>query len=92
MQGELDVRRSLLGSYSDALAARYDYETQSVREEAYRRALDVARAQYEARTIKPVDLLQQENNYINVMYQFVQSKYGFMLRRKILDVYTQEIR
>lgn len=90
-QGHIDLRSSLLQSYSDALAAEYDYETQAVRENAYRRALDVARAQYQQRTIKPVDMLQQENNYINVMYQFVQSKYGFMLRRKILDVYTQEI-
>jgi outer membrane protein len=90
-QGEMDVRRSLIQSYSDALAAQNDYQTQTVRENAYRRALDVARAQYNAHTIKPVDMLQQENNYINVMYQFVQSKYGFMLRRKILDVYTREL-
>ena len=91
MQGEMDVRRSLIQNYSDALSAQHDYETQTVRENAYLRALEVARAQYTAHTIKPVDLLQQENNYINVMYQFVQSKYGFLLRRKILDVYTREI-
>jgi outer membrane protein len=90
-QGVIDVRRSLIGSYSDALAAQYDYQTQAEREGAYRSALEVARAQYDARTIKPVDLLRQENDYINVMYQFVQSKYGFLLRRKILDVYTQEL-
>jgi hypothetical protein len=31
--------------------------------------------------------LQQQNNYINVLNDYIQSKYGFMLKRKVLDVY-----
>lgn len=90
LQGEIDVRRSLLRSYSDAVSARNDYSTQAVRENAYRLSLEASRAQYAAGTIKATELLQQENNYINVMYQFVQSKYDFMLRRRMLDVYMGE--
>lgn len=89
-QGELDLRNTLLRSYSDAVSAAGDYNTLKVRENAYRRSVEAYRVQYAAGTIKPVDLLQQENDYINIMYQFVQSKYGFLLQRRILDVYMDE--
>ncbi len=90
LQGESDVRESLLLSYSNAVAAQNDYQTALIREDAYRQSLDAARAQYAARALKPVDLLQQENNYINVLYNLIQSKYSFLLRRRILDVYMGE--
>ena len=38
-------------------------------------------------TVTSVDLLQQQNNYINYLTDFVRSKYSFILERKILDVY-----
>lgn len=86
-QGELDVRQTLLRSYSSAISAKNGYETSEVRETAYRHSLEASRAQYAEGAIKAVELLQQENNYINVMYEFVQNKYSLMLQKGILDVY-----
>ncbi len=86
-QGELDIRQTLIESYHNAASALNSYRTLVSREEAYRETLRVYNELFRAGEVKPVELLQQQNNYINVMYDYVQSKYGFMLRRKMLDVY-----
>lgn len=86
-QGELDITRTLIESYYNAESALNSYRTLISREEAYRETLRVYNELFRVGQVKPVDLLQQQNNYINVMYDYVQSKYGFMLRRKMLDVY-----
>ncbi len=83
------MRQSLSLGYSGAETALEDYRSLEIRENAYRKSLEVYRALYEAETITTVDLLQQANNYINVVYQFVQSKYGYMLRRRMLDIYMK---
>ena len=36
------------------------------------------------------DLLQQQDNYISAINDYIQAKYSFLLSRKILDVYTGE--
>lgn len=89
-QGEIETRQSLQKSYSDAVTAKNSFATMQVRETAYRRSLESYRAQYAEGAIKPVDLLQQENNYINIMYEFVQSKYSLLLRKGILNVYMHK--
>lgn len=87
MQGESDIRQTLIESYYNAASALNNYRTLASREEAYRETLRVYNELFRMGEVKPVELLQQQNNYINVMYDYVQSKYGFMLRRKMLDVY-----
>ena len=39
-----------------------------------------------SRSVIAVDLIQQQTNYINQLNQYMQSKYSFVLQRKILDV------
>ena len=87
MQGETEIRQTLIESYHNAESALNSYRTLVSREEAYRETLRVYNELFRVGEVKPVELLQQQNNYINVMYDYVQSKYGFMLRRKMLDVY-----
>lgn len=86
-QTQLDLEQTLIQSYRNVEGALNQYRTLGVRENAYRETFRVYSAQFDAGSITAVDLLQQQNNYISVMYDYVQSKYGFMLRRKILDVY-----
>ena len=45
---------------------------------------------FSAGSITAVELLQQQNNYISAMNDYIQSKYTFMLQRKVLDVYMGE--
>ena len=34
-----------------------------------------------------VDLIQQQTNFLNQLNNYMQAKYSYVLRRKILDVY-----
>ena len=38
--------------------------------------------------ITAVDLLQQQTNYLNILNNYMQNKYNFLLQKKVLDVYT----
>ena len=86
-QGELTIAQSVLQEYLNVSAALDRYETAKVKENAYRKTFEAYRAQFNVGAITAVELLQQQNNYISVLNDYVQSKYGFMLKRKILDVY-----
>jgi len=87
LQGELDIRRMLTQNYHNVEAALNNFRTLTAREKAYGENLRVFREQFAEGRVRPVDMLQQENNYISIMYDNEQSKYRFMLQRKILDVY-----
>jgi len=34
-----------------------------------------------------VELLQQQNNYLNALNSYIQNKYSLLMKRKILDIY-----
>jgi outer membrane protein len=86
-QTELDVRQTVATEYQGVVSACNKYQTTNIRQSAYSKTFDVYRAQFQAGAITAVDLLQQQNNYINALNDYIQSKYEFMLKRKILDVY-----
>jgi outer membrane protein len=86
-QGELSVKQSVLQEYLNVRTALAKYETATVKENAYHKTFDAYRAQFNVGAITAVELLQQQNNYISALNEYVQSKYGFMLKRKMLDVY-----
>lgn len=89
-QTELTLRQNILQEYRNVVSAESKYKSSQVKELAYGSSFDAYRAQYEAGSITTVDLLQQQNNYISAMNDYIQSKYGFMLKRKVLDVYMGE--
>lgn len=90
MQTELDVQQTILGEYRNVVAAVSKYEASEVKEKAYSMSFDSYTLKYNAGAITTVELLQQQNNYISAMNDYIQSKYGFLLKRKILDVYMGE--
>lgn len=87
MQTELSTRQTLVQEYQNLLAAQSQYNATAISENAYRKSYAASHAQFEEGVLTPVELLQQQNNYINAMNNFIQSKYTFFLRRKVLDVY-----
>ena len=89
-QTELDVAQSIATEYQNVVSAYNKFQTTDIRQNAYLRTFEVYTAQFNAGSITAVDLLQQQNNYISALNDFIQSKYGFMLKRKILDVYMGE--
>lgn len=89
-QTELDVRQSIVQEYRDVVSAGSRFAASEVRQNAYYQSFEAYRAKFNANAITAVDLLQQQNNYINALNDYIQSKYGFLLKRMVLDVYMGE--
>jgi outer membrane protein len=89
-QAELDLQETILGEYRNVVAAISKYESSEIREDAYLKSFESYTLKYNTGVITTVELLQQQNNYISVMNDYIQSKYGFLLKRKMLDVYMGE--
>lgn len=86
-QTELDILQNVTVEYQDVTSAYNKYLTTDIRQHAYLKTFEAYQAQFNVGTITAVDLLQQQNNYISALNDYIQSKYSFMLKRKILDVY-----
>ncbi len=86
-QTELDVMQNVAIEYQDVVSSYNKYNTTNIRQNAYFKTFEAYRAQFNAGAITAVDLLQQQNNYISALNDYIQSKYSFILKRKILDVY-----
>ena len=89
-QTELTVRQTIIQEYQNVVSAFNKYKVTDIRQNAYSKSFEAYRVQFNAGAITPVELLQQQNNYISALNDYIQSKYGFMLKRKILDVYMGE--
>jgi len=90
MQTELNIRQTVAQEYQNVVSAYNKYKVTDIRQNAYQKSFEAYRAQFNAGAITPVELLQQQNNYISALNDFIQNKYGFMLKRMILDVYMGE--
>ncbi len=89
-QTELTVRQTVVQQYQDVVSAYNKFKVTDIRQNAYLKSFDAYRVQFNLGAITAVDLLQQQNNYISALNDYIQGKYGFMLKRKILDVYMGE--
>ena len=90
MQTELNIRQTVTQEYQDVVSAYNKYLVTDIRQNACLKSFEAYRVQFNAGAITPVELLQQQNNYISALNDYIQSKYRFMLKRKILDVYMGE--
>jgi hypothetical protein len=84
METELNIRQTIMQQYQNVVSAYNKYKVTDIRQNAYSKSFDAFRAQFNAGSITPVELLQQQNNYISALNDYIQNKYGFMLKRKIL--------
>jgi len=86
-QTELSIMQNVAIEYQNVVSTFNRYKVSDIRQNALYKTFEVYSAQFNAGAITAVDLLQQQNNYISAMNDYIQNKYNFMLRRKILDVY-----
>ena len=86
-QAQLEVRQTVVQAYRDVVSAFNAYKVSQVREEAYGKSFNAYNIQFQYGTITTVELLQQQNNYLNVLNTYIQNKYSLVMKRKILDVY-----
>lgn len=87
-QSQLTVRQTVAQAYRDVVSAYNAYKVSGIKEEAYRKNFAAYNLQYQFGTITTVELLQQQNNYLNALNSYIQNKYSLLMKRKVLDVYT----
>ena len=86
-QTQLSVRQTVVQAYRNVVSAYNAYKVSEVRENAYSKSFAAYNMQYRYGTITTVELLQQQNNYLNTLNTYIQNKYSLLMKRKILDVY-----
>ena len=86
-QSALSVRQTVVQAYRNVLSAYNAYKVSQVKENAYSKSFNAYNIQYQYGTITTVELLQQQNNYLNALNSYIQNKYSLLMKRKILDVY-----
>lgn len=86
-QTQLSVRQTVVQAYRNVLSAYNAYKVSEVRENAYSKSFEAYNMQYRYGKITTVELLQQQNNYLNVLNTYIQNKYNLLMKRKILDIY-----
>ena len=86
-QSALTVRQTVVQAYRNVVSAYNAYKVSQVREEAYGKSFNAYNIQYQYGSITTVELLQQQNNYLNALNTYIQNKYSLVMKRKILDVY-----
>ena len=86
-QTQLQTRQTVVQAYRNVVSAYNAYKVSEVRENAYSKSFAAYNMQYRYGTITTVELLQQQNNYLNVLNTYIQNKYSLLMKRKILDVY-----
>lgn len=86
-QSSLTVRQTVVQAYRNVVSAYNAYKVSQVKENAYKKSFNAYNIQYHYGSITTVELLQQQNNYLNALNSYIQNKYSLMMKRKILDVY-----
>lgn len=86
-QKQLEARQTVVQAYRNVISAYNAFKVSEVKENAYSKSFDAYNMQYRYGTITTVELLQQQNNYLNVLNTYIQNKYSLLMKRKILDIY-----
>ena len=86
-QTQLSVRQTVAQAYRNVISAYNAFKVSEVRENAYSKSFEAYNTQYRYGKITTVELLQQQNNYLNALNTYIQNKYSLLMKRKILDVY-----
>lgn len=86
-QSALAVRQTVVQAYRNVISAYNAYKVSQVKENAYSKSFNAYNIQYHYGAITTVELLQQQNNYLNALNSYIQNKYSLLMKRKILDVY-----
>jgi outer membrane protein len=86
-QSTLSVRQTVVQAYRNVVSAYNAYQVSQVKENAYSKSFNAYNMQYQYGNITTVELLQQQNNYLNALNSYIQNKYSLLMKRKILDVY-----
>ena len=86
METKNQIAQDLQKYYIDVLSAQNDYVVAEAQKDAYEANYHAYTFKFKYGSITAVDLIQQQTNYLNQLNKYMQAKYSFVLKRKILDV------
>ena len=86
-QNVLSERQTIVQEYNNMISSYNKYNVSKQTKDAYFKSFEAYNVQFQYGSITAVELLQQQNSYLNALNNFIQNKYSFILQRKILDVY-----
>ena len=89
-QTQLETRQTVVQAYRNVISSYNAFKVSEVKENAYSKSFEAYNLQYRYGNITTVELLQQQNNYLNALNSYIQNKYSLLMQRKILDVYMGE--
>lgn len=84
---KLSITQQIEQDYQTVRANYAQYEASQIKQSAYKESFRTYGEQFNAGSITAADLLIQQNSYLSAVSDLLQSKYSFILNRKILDVY-----
>jgi len=84
---ELQLRKDIEQAYADYIVASKNYESALEYVRATKETYANAEYKYNLGLITSLDLLTERNNYIQASTQFIQTKYQFFFKSKVLDFY-----
>jgi outer membrane protein len=84
---ELQLRKDIEQSYADFIVATKNYESALENVQANKETYQNAEYKYNLGLITSVDLLTIRNNYVTATSQFIQTKYQYFFKSKVLDFY-----
>lgn len=85
-QTQLDVLQELQKYYLQVNEAENNYNVSAIKAKAYYSNFQAYNMKFMYGTITAADLLTQQNNYLSALNTYMQDKYSFVLKRKILDI------
>ncbi len=86
-QSAMDIEQTLMNEYGNVVSSAGSYKASDMKQKAYKRSFDAYTAMFRAGAITTVELLQQQDSYVDAVKDYLRYKYTFMLQRMVLDVY-----
>jgi outer membrane protein len=84
---QYEIGQELQQNYLDVMSAQNDFIAAEAKVQAYSANYKTYSMKFKYGSVTAVDLIQQQTNYINELNNYMQAKYTYVLKRKILDVY-----
>ena len=81
------MNQELRQAYLDVATAQNDFIAAKAKTDAYQANYKTYKLRFQYSSVTTVDLIQQQTNFLNQLNNYMQSKYSYVLKRKILDVY-----
>lgn len=84
---QYEIGQELQQNYLDVMSAQNDFIAAEAKVQAYSANYKTYSMKFKYGSVTAVDLIQQQTNFLNELNNYMQAKYSYVLKRKILDVY-----